>query len=207
MLFDRVLEDSLGFIRRMLWSKKGDNSTTKPFQPTQSIPGEFGIIHLLDGRDTPRAVRTWMYSPKRVLNSAQMVASSVPMDLHIYVDFLGPLETNTTPSAKQEREAIAKQRQQGLSVPSHRLHLLKASHFLNKDGFYNYDIAFWQDVDLYPPNSGLSQKVLNKAAILFTDALAFKCLEIASPLKYKPEDWEPVVEEIRAQTLAKLVNR
>jgi hypothetical protein len=208
MLFDRILEDSLGFIRRKLWSEHAEASAQQPFKPTQSIDGEFGIIHLLSGRDTPRAVRTWMYTPKRQhLNAAQMVATAVPMDLHIYLDFLGPFPHSNTPSAVQEREARASQRKRGLSVATHRLQLLKASHFLNADGFYNCEVIFWQDRDFYPPaGSNLPAKMTDKIAIRCVDALAFKCLEMANPLKVKSEDWADIVEEVYSTVRAKVLN-
>ncbi len=210
MLFDRILEDSLSFIRRMLWSKKNEKATRKPFQATQSVPGEFGFIYLLDGRDTPRAVRTWMYSPKRQhLNSAQMVATSVPMDLHLYVDFLSELPDK--PKAKPQNQnddeaAPAESATAKAPKKTHRLQLLKASHFLNADGFYNYELVFWKDFDFSPPKDILLPKKMtdNVIATKFADALAFKCLELASPLKLKPEDWLKITEEVRNTVYLKL---
>ena len=207
MLFDRILEDSLGFIRRKLWSEKVDTVAKKPFQSTQSITGEFGIIHLLEGRDTPRAVRTWMLTPKRQkMNSAHMVATSTPMDLHIYTDFLGPLPNNTTPSAMEERGQADSQRKRGLSVPTHRVQILQASHFLNGEGFYNSEVLHWQDIDCHPPaGSKLSAKAAAKIAMRFTDALAFKCLEIAKPLKMPEPEWTQIIDEVLAEVQKKLL--
>ncbi|MBE7380849.1 MAG: hypothetical protein F6J95_005515 [Leptolyngbya sp. SIO1E4] len=199
MLFDRTIEDSLGFIRRMLWARGDSKDTRKPFQATKSIAGEFGFIYLLEGRDTPRAVRTWMYSPKRQhLNSARMVANSVSMDLHIYMDFLGPLPKVITPKVLADRKKVEEQRQQGISINTHRLQILKASHFLNADGFYDCELVFWKDLDCYPPQEiTLSKKLTEKAiAIKLTNALAFKCLDLASPLSLKTEEWAEVVDEV-----------
>ncbi|WP_204139494.1 hypothetical protein [Halomicronema sp. CCY15110] len=208
MLFDRIIEDSLGYIRRKLWSETDhDQGAKNQFQSTKSIPGEFGIIHLLEGRDTPRAIRTWMLSPKRQkMNSAHMVATSTPMDLHIYTDFLGPLPKNTTPSAMDERKLQESQRQRGLSVATHRLQLLKSSHFLNKDGFYTSEVLHWQDVDCYPPNgSNLPPKAADKIAMRFTDAVAFKCLKLPQPMKLPVEEWTQIINETLAEVKAKLV--
>ena len=210
MIFDRIIEDSLGFIRRRLWSEaEHGQHTKKQFQSTKSFPGEFGILHLLEGRDAPRAIRTWMLSPKRqALNSAQMVATSTPMDLHIYTDFLGPLPNNNTPSAMDERKLQESQRQRGLSVPTHRLQLLKASHFLNKDGFYTCEVLHWQDADCYPPyGSNLSPQAANKIAKRFTDALAFKCLDLPQPMKVPTEEWTQIVNNILGEVKAKLVTQ
>ena len=205
MLFDRIIEDSLGFIRRMLWSRMDETIVKKTFQPTQSQEGEFGYIYLLEGRDTPRAVRTWMYSPRRKhLNSTSMVATSIPMDLHIYMDFLGPLPKADTPRAIAERKRIEEQRQKGSSVNTHRLQILKASHFLNADGLYDCDLIFWKDFDFYRPQEKPFAEAIavNKFAVHFTDLLALKCLDIASPLKLKTEGWKSIVDEMITIQLA-----
>lgn len=205
MLFDRIIEDSLSFIRRMLWSRVDDTIAQNPFQPTRSQEGEFGFIHLLEGRDTPRAVRTWMYSPRRKhLDSANIVSTSVPIDLHIYMDFLGPLPEADTPRAFAERERIEEQRQKGKAVNTHRLQILKASHFLNEDGLYDCDLIFWKEFDFYrPQEEPFSEAIsVNMFAVHFTDLLALKCLNIASPLQLKTEAWASVVDEVITIQLA-----
>ncbi len=195
MIFDRILEDSLGFIRRMLWARSEKTDTSRPpFQSMHTIEGDNGVISLLEGRDTPRAVRTWMYSPKRRdMNSAQMVASTSSMDLHIYCDFLGPLPTAHTPKAEEERESAKARRQRGEIVPTHRLQIFKASHFLNKDGFYTYELVFWQDYDFFVVN-GPKPDQMARATV---DYLVKQCLRLGEPLKYKAKDWEPIVEKVR----------
>lgn len=193
MMFDRILEDSLGYIRRMLWSKEEDKPTKQAFRPTRTVEGEFGFVHLLEGRDTPRAVRTWMFTPKRQnLNSAQMVATSTPMDLHLYVDFLEPLPESTSPKAKQEKTNRQAQRLRGEDVKTHRIQVLKASHFLNKSGFYDYELIFWKDYDFWVSN----RLDANKVAARLLDRLAERCLKIATPLKLKSEAWEEVVDAL-----------
>lgn len=206
MIFDRIFEDSLGFIRRMLWSssEEADGGSQKPFQPARTLESDNGIISLLEGRDTPRAVRTWMYSPKRrELNSAHMVASNAAMDLHLYCDFLGPLPQAKTPKAEDERQSIAVRRQRGEVVPSHRIQIFKASHFLNKDGFYNYDLVFWQDRDFFMAQGPSPDRI----AQITTDHLAKRCLTVGEPLKFKSEDWEQTIEtvwnEVKSALLAK----
>lgn len=207
MKFDRIFEDSLGFVRRTLWARSDTSgSTRQPFISVKTYPGEQGIIYLLEGRDTPRAIRTWLYRPRhRDMNSAKMVAKSVEMDLHIYCDFLGPLPVANTPKANEEREAIKARRQRGETVPSHRIQIFQASHFLNAEGLYDYNLVFWQDRDCYitekapPPN--------NIARVL-TDRLARRCLQIGQPLNMKAKAWESLLnelaEEIRQEVFAKL---
>jgi hypothetical protein len=150
-----------------------------------------------------------MYTPKRqTLNAAQMVATSTPMDLHLYTDCLEPLPHGDTPTAQQTRAARDSQRQQGLSIPTHRLQILKASHFLNRAGVYDCDLIFWQDIDCYPPaGSGLAGKAADKIAMRFTDALAFKCLELVKPLKIKADGWPQIVDEVFRTVRAKMLER
>lgn len=127
MKFDRIFEDSLGFVRRTLWARSDTSGNTRqPFTSITTYSGEHGIISLLEGRDTPRAIRTWLYRPKRRdMNSAKMVAKSTEMDLHIYCDFLGPLPAAKTPKAEEEREATKARRQRGATVPTYRIQVFQ----------------------------------------------------------------------------------
>ena len=207
MLFDRVLEDSLGYIRRKLWYEKGysPKSTQNTFQPVQSVRGEAGVIHRLEGRDTPRAVRTWVYSPtQQNLNSAEPATS--PMDLHIYTDFLRPLPHDISPMGIEQRAFRNHQRQQNIPVLTHRLQILKASHCVTAEGFYSWDMVFWQDLDLFPPlKTKLSSKTADRLAMLLTDKVAFRCLEMTDPLETAPEAWEHIVSEVMPPVWAKLL--
>jgi hypothetical protein len=200
MIFDRILEDALGFIRRFLWWRSNKTeSIRQPFQSMRVIHGESGIISLVEGRDTPRAVRSWIYSPKRLdLNSAKPVVRKPSDDLHIYLDFLGPLLGLETPSAKQERQERQLKRRLGEKVPTHRLQVLRASHFLNEHGFYNYELIYWEDFDFYWP-TGQQPEFLARIA---TDKLAHHCLNQANVFELSAEDWanllQSIWQEIRA---------
>ena len=206
MLFEHLLEDRLSFVGRLLRSKEKKTVKGKPFQSIQSVDGEFGFIALLEGRDTPRAVRTWMYSPKRQrLNSGRMVATSVPMDLHIYMD---ALKTLTDPEPQVEgnpEKQTAEQLRQGKPPNTHRIHILKASHFLNAKGFYDYELIFWQDLALaLAKGSPLTQQwYAETLAIKLTDFLAHRCLDIPSPLKLQKEEWKAVLDELMTPVYAK----
>ncbi len=206
MIFDRILEDSLNFVRRLLWARQNPKRavTARPFHPTRTLESDHGIVSLLEGRDTPRAIRTWLYSPKRrELNAARMVATTPAMDLHLYCDFLGPLPQAKTPQAEDERKAIAARRERGESVPSHRIQIFKASHFLNKEGFYDYELVFWQDRDCF-----LSQGPdPNKAAQILMDHLAKQCLKVGEPLTYKTEDWQELLDRVWSEVKAALLEQ
>ncbi|HIK43473.1 MAG TPA: hypothetical protein IGR64_01155 [Leptolyngbyaceae cyanobacterium M65_K2018_010] len=197
MIFDRILEDILGFIRRLLWWQADPQADQyKPFQSMQKIEGDYGVIALVEGRDTPRAVRSWIYGQKRLdLNSTRMVAKAPLQDIHIYLDFLGPLPGSDGPRARAEVSERQKLRKQGRSIKTHRLQVLKASHFLNPNGFYDYELVFWADYDFYLPN-GLEP---DKLARILTDKLAYQCLTVLSPLDLESHQWEAMIEEIWKQ--------
>lgn len=206
MIFDRISEDSLSFIRRLLWSRsKQGKYCPQPFSSVKTITGEQGVISQLEGRDSPRAVSSWLYSPRRRdLNSAKMVAEKTPMDLHLYLDFLGPLPQANTPQADIEREAIKARRARGESVPTHRIQLFKASHFLNPEGFYNYELVFWKDCDLFLGDMLKPDRV----AHILASRVAQACLQIAMPLELDADQWEITLEktwtEVKAEIMAKL---
>lgn len=204
MIFDRILEDILGFIRRYLsWQQYPEAAQRKPFTSMQTVESITGVIALVEGRDTPRAVRSWIYGLKRIdLNSTRMVVSQIPDDLHIYLDFLGPLPNVDTPRSREEALTRKRLRSAGERVPTHRLQILKASHFLNQDGFYDYELVFWQDYDFYLPITLSPDRI----ARILTDKLAYRCLAIANPFKLEGSDWEQLIygiwQEIRGQQFA-----
>jgi hypothetical protein len=194
MIFDRILEDILGFIRRFLWWQADPSENNRqPFESMQKVEGDFGVISLVEGRDTPRAVRSWIFSSKRIeLNSTCMVAKNCPDDLHFYLDFLGPLPHSNSTRSQQEAEERKARRRTGQRVDTHRLQILQTSHFLNENGFYDYKLVFWRDYDFYLP-IGLTP---DKIARILTDKLAYRCLAIANPLELEPENWETLIDEI-----------
>jgi hypothetical protein len=194
MLIDRILEDALGFIRRLLWWRSGtDKSIRKPFRSMQVVHGEFGLISLVIGRDTPRAVRSWIYSPKRCdLNSTNPVVRKPCDDLHIYLDFLGPLPSTDLEQLQAEGRDRRRRRKQGDRLPTHRVQVLRASHFLNENGFYDYELIFWTDFDFYWPTV-LRPDTAARQAI---DRLAYRCLRVVNVFDLSADDWALMLQEI-----------
>lgn len=159
----------------------------------RSHAGEWGVIHLVLGRDTPRAVRTWIYSPKRWQSSeTQKQIQESPHDLHFYLDFLGPLPHLQTQRALDEKQLRENQRRRGLLVPTHRLQILRASHFLNNEGFYDCELIFWGDFDFQLPNSMDAKK----EALMVIDKLVAQCLRIPDPLTLTQDDWNQKINGI-----------
>lgn len=159
----------------------------------RSHSGEWGMVHLVIGRDTPRAVRTWIYSPKRwQMPETQKRVQETPNDLHFYLDFLGPLPHLNTQRALSERQVRDTQRKRGLLVPTHRIQILKASHFLNEEGFYDCELIFWGDFDFQLPNSMDAKK----EALLVIDKLVVQCLRIPEPFTLTQDEWNQRINGI-----------
>ena len=206
MRFDVLLQDLLGFIGRLLrWRENPQDNRPKPFQSMRMLEGDFGIISLVEGRDTPRAVRSWIFSSKRLkMNSTRMVATTaVGDDLHIYLDFLGPLPGVTTTKSQKEVQARQASRRAGLPVKTHRLQILKASHFLNADGLYDYELIFWADYDFYLPINLNPDQI----ARMLIDKLAHHCLQMTNPMELEGPEWEEKIyhlwQEIRGRQFAR----
>jgi len=194
MIIDRIIEDALNFIRRFLWWQNGKKQDVrKPFQNIRSHTGDWGLISLVTGRDTPRSVRTWVYSPKRQSHKeAQSAITSAPQDLHFYLDFLGPLPHAKTSGAERERAKIQSERRRGALVPTHRLSILKASHFLNNKGFYDCEVVFWGDYDFYKPGINMDPE---RIASMVLDKAVFACLKMVAPLEMEPDAWKEHIEK------------
>lgn len=194
MIFTRSLNDSLGSLRRFLRrrSEVPSPATRQPFQPIRTVTGEDGIISLVEGRNTPRALRSWIYCAKRCdLHSARPVVRKPLSDLHIYLDFLGPVPQGRSPKRQQERQEFQRQRHlKGL--PTHRIEILKASHFLNEHGFYDYELLFWGDFDGFWPDAQHPDHLAQMAA----DRLAHRCLQLVDPLDLSQAAWTAIVQAI-----------
>jgi hypothetical protein len=195
MRLDSILKDVLGFIGRLLqWKANPKDDKPKPFKSMRTLEGDHGLISLVEGRDTPRAVRSWIFSPKRLhLNSTRMVVKNESNDdLHLYLDFLGPIPGVQTPKSEKEVQTRRASRKAGLPVKTHRVQILKASHFLNDNGFYDYELIFWQDYDFYMPNNLNPDQI----ARMLIDKLAHNCLKMANPMGLKSEEWDTKVAEL-----------
>ncbi len=198
--FDRILGDILDFVRRFLWWKtKTETIKRKPFRSIQKpLLGREGTATLVLGRDTPRAVRTWIFSPLRGQQAAIDALHTDPCnDIHVYLDFLGPLAN--APETKQTNWTLSqrKKREKGEAFLTHRIQVLKASHMLNAHGFYDYKLLFWQDYDFYRPGTGDPERW----AITTVDRLMHRLLSS------KDIDWESVIQDIREEVLGKYQQR
>jgi hypothetical protein len=198
-VFDRILGDILDFIRRYLWSQADSSSVKpKPFEAIQKpIQGSNGVIRLVIGRDTPRATRTWIFSPYNLVNQSLTHVLYPLDDIHIYLDFLGPLpnapETKKTYWELSQRKA----KEKGEEFLTHRIQILRASHMLNAHGFYDYELLFWKDYDFYRQGLGAAERW----AIAAVDRVAHRLLVDPNM------NWEKDIEEIRQVVLGAYQSR
>jgi len=97
-----------------------------------------------------------------------------------------------TAQAQEERSTRQASRQQGQRMMTHRIQILKASHFLNDDGVYDCDLVFWEDFDFQRAGS-LDSK---KDAVMVLDKLMSTCLRMTDPFALEEEDWKHKVEQM-----------
>jgi hypothetical protein len=187
--FDRILGDILDFIRRFLWWKT-DKKTIKrqPFVVVQKpMQGPQGQLSLVIGRDTPRAARTWIFSPTVTDVNTLADLQAARLDIHIYLDFLGPLP-NAPDSQKKHWELSQRSAdQRGEAFLTHRIQILQASRILNEHGFYDYELLFWKDYDFYRANAGDPERW----AIATVDRIARQLLTTTNL------NWEADIEATR----------
>lgn len=94
--------------------------------------------------------------------------------------------------AVQEREERKARRRNGEPVYTHRIHILRASHFLNTNGFYDCELIFWADYDFHLMGALDAQRI----AILVLDKLMSSCLRMTDPLSLAEQDWAQAIATI-----------
>lgn len=148
MRVDRVFGDLFDWIKRVLSWKKGEEVVRKPYEVLKLIRGRRGILKLVT-RDMPRAVRTYIFSP--FPGNQTNVVSSYQKDIHLCLDHLWAIEEE---KSKQPAKAAAKsttgrsQRSRQPFANSHRICVFEASRFMTKDGTYNTNMIYSEDLNL-----------------------------------------------------------
>lgn len=137
MKFDRILAEILNFINSLLWHREAPDKKAKPYERlrTWRLEGR-GILHQVSRPPDlcPRAVATFIYEPLRLHGS--------PQDLHLYADHLEGLMHPIRPGTQLSR-----------CRPTHRITILKASHWIGPDGRYRADELFSINDDLQGQSS------------------------------------------------------
>ena len=130
----QLLKNIVEWVQR--WLRSIQKKSPQPFVSVREKQYPLGLLKLVEGRDTSHAVRTWIISP--TTNQSGMM----PLDLHIYLDFIGVIIGD--PSAPQR---------QGRGTGTHTITILRASRMLQSDGTYNYEHIFSNDYDFQGQHS------------------------------------------------------
>lgn len=120
MRLDRILLDILDWVRRSLWLKQ-QGTVKKPYEVLATQVKNCGRIKLVQ-RDTPRSVRTWIFTPFK--NTDNPIINAY--ETHLCCDFLEPL-------AGEKRR---------WGSYSHQISILIASRKLLPDGGYESEELF-----------------------------------------------------------------
>ncbi len=185
MEFDYILLDILDWVRRLLWWQRQKKVEQKPYELLKLERGQQGVLKLVR-RDTPRAVRTWIFTPYR---RGEIPLKQRLFDLHLYLDHLYPLtEADAGWLPKPTRRGSKKKAER--RVLTHRVTILEASHFLSKEGTYNSFTIFCESYDF-----------LGTAPGGYRDRCAVPAIDdVARLLKVKPAaqiDWRFEIETSR----------
>lgn len=140
MRVDQIFLDLLDWIKRVLVSKK-EKTTHKPYEVLKQYRGRRGILKLV-ARDTPSAVRTYIFSP---FQETQTNRVQVKRDIHICLDHLW----QSPETGGSQRSAQKSQKSRYRFANSHRISIFEASRFLNKDGTYDTREIYSEDLNLF----------------------------------------------------------
>lgn len=148
MQLDRLVLDILDWIRRSLFWRSNRQVKKQPYIILKMERGWRGMLKQVK-RDTPRAVRTWIFTPyptagpsKPEHNGHAFISRQGMKDYHICLDHLFPIRENAAKSdpGKPPRRGRLKP-----NSMTHRLTVLEASRYLNQDGSYDSSPIFSQE--------------------------------------------------------------
>lgn len=176
MLFNRIINDIIDWVRRLLYWK--DNAIKKkPYSVIEVYQCKHGLLRLVE-RDTPRAVMTFIYTPKPVLKT-NVALSSDMYDYHICLDHLWSVDNaelhrhSQTKSFMLDPNAqsfkLSKITRRKLGDASHTITIMKSSRKLDPNGDYESSVVYYNQFDFVGrDNSGFRDKYAN---IIFKDVV------------------------------------
>lgn len=184
MHIGQLLKTLIEWIKRLLWSYRG--KVPKPYVAIREKQYPLGLLKLVEGRDTLRAIRTWIICPQDQdpRNNRTEKRGDRPRDIHIYLDFIGSIEgQNRSPKGPTEFSPTA----------THTITILRASHRLNYDGTYDYEHLFSGHYDF----QGQMITAAEVQARIACDRLA-----ILRGMRYIPDlNWADEVKEVYRQIM------
>jgi hypothetical protein len=197
MKLDRIVLDFLVWIKEQFW-KAPSGSPVYFYEEIARFDSSRGYLKLVR-RDTPRAIATWVFIPKRNVDLDNLKhqfehskLDKYKYDLYICCDHLFSLPELGNSSAKKHKTKPPQQQiTSRRSIKSHKISVLLISHFLYKDGTFQSLEVFSQEYDL------VKQGSLN----IHGEAIAI-VQSLAMLLKYRPvDDWHFEIESYRKQFL------
>lgn len=197
MKLDRIVLDFLVWIKEQFWNAPS-GSPVYCYEEIARFDSSRGYLKLVR-RNTPRAVSTWVFVPKRNVDLDNLKhqfeysqLDKYKYDLYICCDHLFALTELDNSGAKKHKTKPPQQRRTYTNnMKTHKISVLLISHFLGKDGTFQSLEVFSQEYDL------VKQGSLN----LHREAIAI-VQSVAMLLKYRPiDDWHFEIDSYRKQFL------
>lgn len=165
MKLNQIINDIIDWVRRIVWYRE-KKVTKQPYVILDIIDGDFGLLKRVD-RDTPRAVLTYIFTPYPTIEPNMNKTIKPIYDYHICLDHLWALDnpelhrsfkvSSNKHTFKLTQETKLKNTTYGRNT--HRVTILKASRFLDKDGNYFADTLFSNEYDFIGKDqSGMRDK-------------------------------------------------
>ena len=193
MIFQRLVIEGLDFIRRWLFFWRGETPSPvpKPFEKVRSFDiAHRGRLSFVVGRDTPRAVRTWIFSP--VASSSEYnTRTTRPRDYHLYLDECRLLtNAERLQLGMKPRHVTPKDQRPPALRYTHSIMILQASHYLTSSGQYEVSLIYQGDFDF----GGITPRLTKTNARIAIDLAAKLCA-----VRHIPDlAWEEEIKQIYA---------
>jgi hypothetical protein len=189
MIVNRIINDILDWLRRVLYFKKTRKNKKQAYKIIEVYTTNHGILRYVD-RDTPRAVLTYIYTPKP--DTKSLVKAKSVMDYHICLDHLWALD-NAEPYKVVVVKGTGNRKlpyrvynYKADNLYTHSITIVEASRYLDKEGNYKTSVIFYKLYDF-----------LGKSTTNYRDFFAIPIVkDIINILKARPLNLIDIVWEI-----------
>lgn len=197
MKLDRIVLDFLTWIKEQFW-KAPSRSPVYLYEEIARFDSSRGYLKLVR-RNTPRAVATWVFIPKRNTDLDNIKHPYQPIkvneykhDIYICCDHLFTLKKSENSRGKiQNIKLNKKQNSYKKRIKTHKISVLLISHFLHKDDTFESFELFSQEYDLIRQGS----RDIHREAMAVVQSVAML-------LKYRAvDDWHFEIESYRKEFL------
>lgn len=198
MRFNRIINDIIDWVRRLLYWKTNEIKK-KPYRVIEIYKCKYGLLRIVE-RDTPRAVLTFIYTPKA---DAKTNVVKNMYDYHICLDHLWLVDnselsvksfqlTNKVSSFKHVTTTPAKHVHKR-GEPTHTITIMRASRWLDTNGDYQTTVLYYDTFDFIGKDTTnfrdkyafpILKDVIHKLKYLYFDELDWKTELAKSQRKY-----------------------